>query len=305
MPTAGTQPWGWGSPQAPPPAQQNLGVKCCSAASGPALPGSERRGLDAAVSHRRCCEGRGWAWWAVGVPAKLGKPVVPRLPQQACGGGCVPPLHPRTTCPHPLPTKPAGEWGLSKQQICVNPNAETKASPGSTTKLALLQLSASSCIPGLCQQGGMQLPSGTEGSKSHPVPTPPPPQTAACLCSAPAIKMPLEKSSPPAAPRARCELLCKAALLQCFSWEAVSAGAAGAWQVGCDTSWSATRHGQHGAACHPFPKLPSGSGQASVLRRAKLSLLPRHSQLSSGRSGRAVICGAVGNAVSFTWDSRQ
>ena len=62
----------------------------------------------------------------------------------------------------------------------------------------------------------------------------------------------------------------------------VSAGAAGASQVGCNTSWSAR-------GCVPsIPKAAIRLGAASLLRRVKHFLLPWHSQLSLGQSGRAV-----------------
>lgn len=155
--------------------------------------------------------GRGWAWWAMGVPSKLGKPVVSHLPQpmphrpaglwrRLCSGGCVPPLYPKTTRPHPLQPKPAGEWELSKQQICVNPNTETEASLGIHHKIGT---DAAFCLflhpwavptrrdAALLRHREVQEP---------PSVSPPPLQIAPHLRSAPAIKMPSEKCSPPAAP---------------------------------------------------------------------------------------------------------
>lgn len=210
--------------------------------------------------------GRGWAWWAMGVPSKLGKPVVSHLPQpmphrpaglwrRLCSGGCVPPLYPKTTRPHPLPPKPAGEWELSKQQICVNPNTETEASLGIHHKIGT---AAAFCL------------------FLHPwaVPT----RRDAALLRHREVREPPSVSPPPCKLHHICALLLQLkchrrnALLLLHPELGVSCCAR---PLCCNVlpgkpcqqeqlephRWAATRHGQQGAACHPFPKLPAGSGQ--------------------------------------------
>ncbi|XP_032304817.1 uncharacterized protein LOC116654340 [Coturnix japonica] len=265
VPIAGTQPWSWGSPLGH-PVQENLGVKSAAVVHQAQHCQGARRGLGAALSHRWCCAGQGLghkrslpSWgslWFHACPS-------PWLTDQQ-----IPPPYPKTTCPHPPPPPdPAGGWELSKQQIGVNPNTETEPSSGSITKhgaaAAFCLLLHPWAVPtrrdaALLEHGVVQeLPSANL-----------PPAHCHTLCSTPAIKMPSEESSPPAAPQARCELLCKAALLQCLSWEAVSAGAAGASQVGCNTSWSAR-------GCMPsIPKAAIRLRAATLLRRVKLFLLP-------------------------------
>lgn len=220
MPTAGTQPWSWGSPPGTPSCTGKPWSKaCCSGASGPALPGSERRGLFTAFSHGWCCVGQ-----ALGLVAHRG----PFQAGEACGSTPAPTHTSQTSrwrrlgavpCP-PTQKHPACIFSHHKDRVngscpssrlALSKKLRLKQAQDPSQKWALLQLSASSCILRPYQQGGMRL-SGTEPPGANP-----PLQNATHLCSTPAIKMPSEKSSPPAAPPARCELLCKAALLQCFS----------------------------------------------------------------------------------------